>query len=287
MKNSNSEIIPPNLKFSSATSDPICKALLESSISFGELKKLLEEVCSKIAVHYSLYYGGEKPRKGTIIEVIANSPCLACITKKLSGQSVASDVDSLYKECHRLAVSVLVEELYHLLNKIGYKVLISTEAELEYGKADVLITVTNYGLNLKDKTKELLVEVKTGNSLSLSQLFRYLLDSRSDAIVVWRVRKRQILAFNAQIIEPLLMEFTRMICLRGIRLLLSSQLQPCKHVKQSNYLPTQEELQEMFQDFSEAVIETLPHVVETIFRELGVASSKDGGRNHAKQEGVQ
>jgi hypothetical protein len=77
----------------------------------------------------------------------------------------------LYKECHRLAVNVLVEELYRLLNTMGYKVLISAEAELEYGKADILITVTNYGLNLKGETRELLIEVKTGNSVSLTQIF--------------------------------------------------------------------------------------------------------------------
>jgi hypothetical protein len=251
------------------------------------LRETLDQICSQIAQRFNLYSIDGRTRKSTIVDVIARFTCLSCINERLSDQNVSNDVDALYKECHRLAVNALVEELYFLLNQTGYKVLISTEEKLDYGKADILITVTNYGLNLKGKTKELLIEVKTGNSLSLSQLFRYLLNSRSDTIIVWRVRKRQVLTFNAQIIEPLLTEFTKMICLRGIRLLLSPQLQSCKHTKQSNYLPTQEELQEMFQDFSEAVIETLPHVVERILRELDVASSKDGGRNHAKQEGVQ
>jgi len=258
-----------------------------NSSNILRFENLLNNVCLSLAVRFNLYDLNNKPHKATIVDALAKSSCLMCIAENLSNKTRVNNVDTLYKECHRLAVSVLVEELYYLLNKTGFKVAVSTEADLEYGKADILITVTNYGLNLKGKTRDLLIEVKTGNSLSLSQLFRYLLDSRSDTIVVWRVRKRQVLAFNAKIIEPLLTEFTRMICLRGIRLLLSSQLQPCKHVKQSNYLPTQEELQEMFQDFSEAVIETLPRVVETILRELGVASSKDGGRNHAKQEGVQ
>jgi len=276
LRNSTSEIIPPNLKFSSATSDPICKALLESSISFGELKKLFEEVCSKIAVHYNLYYENGKPRKSTIIEVIAKSPCLACITKKLSSQSVASDVDALYKECHRLAVNVLVEELCYLLNRMGYKVLISTEAELDYGKADILITVTNYGLNLKGKTRDLLIEVKTGNSLSLIQIFRYLWDSRSNAIVVWRVRKHQVLTFDSQKIEPLLAESIRMICLRGIRLLSSPQIQSCQHLTRSPYQPTATELERMFQDFAKATIETLPSVLNTILEQLDINETGEG-----------
>jgi hypothetical protein len=252
------------------------------NLDSSQLKNFLNEICLDLAVRFNLYDLNSKPSNATIVDALAKSSCLICIAENLSNKKRVNNVDTLYRECHRLAVNVLVEELYYTLDQMGYKVAVSTEADLEYGKADVLITVTNYGLNLKDKTKELLVEVKTGNSLSLSQLFRYLLDSKSGAIVVWRVRKRQVLAFNAQIIKPLLTEFTRMICLRGIRLLLSPQLQPCQHVKQSNYLPTQHELQEMFKDFSEALIETLPYAIETILRELDVASSKDTGRNQVE-----
>jgi hypothetical protein len=222
---------------------------------------------------FNLYNIDGTARKSTVVDVIARFTCLSCISERLSHQNVSNDVDSLYKECHRLAVNALVEELHYLLNQMGYKVAVSTEEELEYGKADILITVTNYGLNLKGMTKELLVEVKTGNSLSLSQLFRYLLDARSDTIVVWRVRKRQVLVFNAQNIKPLLTEFTRIICLRGVRFLSSPQLQQCQHVKQSNYLPTQEELQKMFEDFAEALVETLPNALKIIIEKLDIKNS--------------
>lgn len=254
---------------------------------FENLRALLDHICQLIAKRFNLFDKNGNPLRAKIIDIITKFSCQACIINEFSMQRMPSNVDALYKECHHLAVSIIAEELYYFLNQMGYRVLISTEPKLGYGKADILITVTNYGLNLKGKSKELLVEVKTGNSLSLSQLFRYLLEARSDTLVLWRVRKRQVLTFNAQIIKPLLTEFIRMICLRGARLLLSTQLQPCQHVKQSNYVPTQERLQEMFQDFSEAVIETLPHVVETILRELGAASSKDRERNHADQKRVQ
>jgi len=242
---------------------------------FENFRNLLNQTCDRIAQSFDLYTSSRKPRKAAIIDAIVESACLGCVAKKLSEQTAAKDVDALYKECHRLAVNALVEELYVLLNQTGYKVLISTEAKLEYGKADILITVTNYGLNLKGKTKEILIEVKTGNSISLSQLFRYLLDSRSDTIVVWRIRKRQVLVFNAQNIKPLLTEFTRIICLRGVRLLSSPQLQQCQHVKQSNYLPTQEELQKMFKDFAEALVETLPNALETIITNLEIRTSNN------------
>jgi len=237
-------------------------------VNFDNLQNQLDQICSQVAQRFTLYNRNGKPRKSTLIDVVAKSSCLSCITERLSNQAIPNEVDALYKECHSFAVNIIVEELYYLLDQMGYKVEVSTEEELEYGKADILITVTNYGLNLKGKTKELLVEVKTGISLSLSQLFRYLFDARSDTIVVWRVRKRQVLVFNAQNIKPLLTEFTRMICLRGIRLLSSPQLQPCQHLKQSNYLPTQEELQKMFKDFAEALVETLPNALKIIIENL-------------------
>jgi hypothetical protein len=234
------------------------------------LRETLDQICSQIAQRFNLYNTDGRTRKSTIIDVIARFTCLSCINERLSDQNVTNDVDALYKECHRLAVNVLVEELYYLLNRMGYKVLISTEAELDYGKADILITVTNYGLNLKGKTRDLLIEVKTGNSLSLIQIFRYLWDSRSNAIVVWRVRKHQVLTFDSQKIEPLLAESIRMICLRGIRLLSSPQIQSCQHLTRSPYQPTATELERMFQDFAKATIETLPSVLNTILEQLDI-----------------
>lgn len=246
-----------------------------NSLDFEELENLFAEICSCIACSYNLCDSDGKARKAIIIDTIAKSTCLACIIKKLSGQIVANDVDRFYMECHTFAVNILVEELYDLLRGIGYKVMISTEAKREYGKADIIITITDYSINLKCGAKELLVEVKTGNSISLSQLFRYLLDRKSGAIVVWRVRKRQVLVFNAQKIKPLLMEFMRVICLRGIRLLSSPRPQPCQHGNQSNYQPTAKELERMFLDYSEAITETLPYALQTILEELDINKTRE------------
>lgn len=243
------------------------------SVSFEDLRILLDQVCSQVAQRFSLYSSSGKPRKAIILAVIAKSACIACIAKKLSPQTKANHVDAIYLECHRLAINVLVEELHNLLEALGYNVRISTETELEYGKADVTITITNYGINLRCNASELLVEVKTGRSISLCQLFRYLISKRGNTIVVWRVRRRQILVFDTEDIKPLLMEFMRMICLRGNRLLSSPQL-TCQHTQRPDYQPTQEALQEMFQDFAEALIETLPNILEAITERLGIDNSQ-------------
>lgn len=236
---------------------------------FGALKKSLDQVCLQIARRFNLYNSKGKPCKATILSVMAESACLACISGRLSTQTSSNCVDALYTEVHRLAVNVLVEEIHNRLQGAGYNVTISTETPLEYGKADVTIEVANYGVNLKCKTKEILVEVKTGSSLSLCQLFRYLLEKRNSTIVVWRIRKRQILIFNAEDIELLLIEYMRMIYLRGARLL-SSTHSVCQHIRQTNYSPTQEVLQKMFQDFAEALTETLPSILEILTKRLGI-----------------
>jgi len=207
--------------------------------------------------------------------VIAKSACLACIAKKLSAKPTGNHVDALYIEVHRLAVNVLVEELCNFLKGMGYSVIISTEAELEYGKADIVVTITRYGVSLKSHEKELMVEVKTGKSLSLSQLFRYLLQDSNSTIVVWRIRNRQILFFTAQEIRPLLIEFVKMIYLRAERLLSSPIPTTCQHTQHFGYRPSQEELQEMFQDFAGALMETLPYVLETIAEKLAVQNSEE------------
>jgi len=211
------------------------------------------------------------PRRATIIEALARYPCLTCVVEKLSEKTVKNEaVDPFYKECHRLAVNILVEELFYLLTRMGYKIAISTEMDLDYGKVDILINLTNYGLSLKNATKRLIIEVKTGNSISFSQIFRYLLDSKCNTIIVWRIRKRQVLVFNAQKLKPLLAEFVRMICLRAERLLSSEQIPSCQHVKNVSYQPSQEELQQAFEDFSEALVETLPTVLDIILKQLGI-----------------
>jgi hypothetical protein len=238
--------------------------------SFEKLRTLLDQICSRIADRFSLYNSNGKPRKSTIVDVLANSTCILCIARKLSGQVTTNNVDALYRECHRLAINMLVEELYNLLSRLGYTVEVTSETTIEYGKVDVIITITNYGINLRSNTKELMVEVKTGVSLSLSQLFRYLLDKRGSTIVVWRVRRRQVLVFNVQDFEPLLIEFMKMCIMRGKRLLSTQQPPPCQHTIPLNWQPTQEKLQSMLQDFAKAVTETLPYVLKAILERLDI-----------------
>lgn len=239
------------------------------AISIIGIQTLMDNVCHELAKRFNLYGSNGKPRKADAIETLANSACLTCLRQKFLGKQPLNSVDSFYKECHKLAVNVLVERLYWLFSKLGYNVEILTEAELGFGNADIVMKVSKLRLSLKHKAKVIIIEVKTGNSLSFSQLFRYMLSGESDSIIVWRIRKRQILIFNAECLKPLLAEFATMVYLRAKRLL-STPPTACTHKPTESHQPTQKELQNTLKEFGQGLVETLPYVIVAVLKELGL-----------------
>jgi hypothetical protein len=238
--------------------------------SYDELRNDLESVCSKIASRFSLYDKGGRPRKAAILDIVAGSTCVSCIQRRLSGTASTSRIDGIYTEVHRLAINVLIEELYDKFNDMGYSVSILSEAKTQYGKVDVLIKPTNFGVTLQYGTNELMVEVKTGVSMSIPQIFRYLLGKENQIVILWRIRNRQVLLFDGELLTPLLKRFMKTCILRGRRLLAAPEQTSCKHSGPTDWSPTQGELQEMFEDFAVAIVETLPFVVKAALKKLGV-----------------
>jgi hypothetical protein len=227
-----------------------------------EMLSLLDYVCSQIADRYELFSKGQ-PRKATIIEVLARNACIACIDKALRAKSFQR-IDNMYSELHQLACSLLIEELYTQLVKIGHTVAITTDENLKYGKIDVFIVPSNYGLSLHSSHMEIAVEVKTGFSLSVPQLLRYLLDNNRRSLILWRIRNQQLLFLEATEIESLLIQFAKMIIARGERLLEDPE-PDCSHMTEpKSWSPNSQQLQETFSDFSKGIIKTLPSVVEAV-----------------------
>jgi len=238
--------------------------------SYDELRDALEEVCSEIAAKFDFYDKGGRPRKAAILDIIASSTCVSCLSRRFSETANPTRIDGFYTEAHRLAVSILVEELYDKLSSEGYSVSILNEAETKYGKVDVLLKPTNFGIALQYGTNELAIEVKTGVSMSIPQVFRYLLDKENHTVILWRIRPRQILSFDGEHLNPLLKRFMKTAILRGRRLLTASEHTACKHPAPTNWSPVQTELQEMLDDFSVGIMQTLPLVTKTAFEKLGV-----------------
>jgi len=238
--------------------------------SYEELKESLDHVCIEIASKFGLQNSNNRPRKAAIIDCIASSTCVGCIAKQLFDKSSHQRIDGIYLECHRLAVGTLIEELHDQFSSMGYSVLIRSEVETQYGKVDVLIKPTNYGVRLRYGLNELIVEVKTGLSVSFPQIFRYLLDKEDQTLILWRIRNRQVLVFDGDHLKPILVRFMRNCILRGKRLLKTEEAD-CNHPTKSNcWLPDQQAVQDMLEDFAKALVETLPHVVGKIFEMLKI-----------------
>ena len=198
-----------------------------------------------------------------IIEVLARNTCIACVDKELRTKSFQR-IDNMYTELHQLACSMLVEELYDQLVKNGHTVTITTEENIKYGKIDVFIIPSNFGLCLHSNRVEIAVEIKTGFSLSLPQLLRYGIDNDHRSLLLWRIRNKQVLLFEGNEFRQLIGQFVKMTISRADRLLEAPELN-CKHsTQQKSWSPNSQQLQETFSDFSNGVIKSLPSVVEAV-----------------------
>jgi hypothetical protein len=230
--------------------------------SSREIVATIDYICAQIADRYDLFSKG-LPRKATILEILARTSCISCIDKQFRNK-IYHRIDAFYSEIHQVACGMLVEELYSSLVRNGHSVAISTEENVHFGKVDVFIIPTNYGLNLHSKKIEIAVEVKGGYSLSLPQIFRYLLDNENRSLILWRIRNQQVINFRGSEIRDLLANFARMIVFRADRLLSNPEMS-CHHAHEtSNWLPTQQQLQEAFSNFSNGIVKTLPTVLEAI-----------------------
>jgi hypothetical protein len=230
---------------------------------YDRFRERFDEACYKMAENYELFYSDSKPRKARIIEIVAKTTCMPCTDRMLREKSV-NRIDNFYAECHSLACNILVEELQTRLTEQGYSVLVTDEKKLEYGKVDILIVPNGHGVDLHFNKKEVGIEVKTGVSLSLPQVFRYMLDNTERTLILWRIRNQQILLFEGTKLRPLLTQFMMMIISKAERLLSNPEMS-CNHPRESKkWSPSQQQLQEAFSDFADGIIKTLPCVIKTV-----------------------
>jgi len=240
----------------------------ERDLHFADLKDSLDRVCSEIATRFNRRLSNGEPHTVAIIDTLASSPCIGCILKRLN-QRHRPDIDAVYLENHRLAVGVLVEQLRRFLSEMSYDALVLTEARSKHSTVDVLIVPTYHGVNLQHGENSIVIEVKTGNSLSYSQLFRSLLDTPNATVVLWRIRRHQVAVIRKESLQPLLLAFMRMCILRGKRVLAEAKPVECYHfATPRSFMLSSVELERLLRDFSEALVDTLPVVLETVLREI-------------------
>lgn len=117
--------------------------------------------------------------------------------------------------------------------------------------------------------REVMIEVKTGESISLTQILRYLMSRPNSTVVIWRIANKQVLTFDIKDIVTLASFFERMVILRGERLLAyGDNVEDCGHACQSGYKPTSDAMMMAVNRLSSNIIETMPDVLEETMRIL-------------------
>jgi len=227
------------------------------------LKAELDKICEEIAAQYNLVDRNGRAKKALIIDALVNNPCLSCALKELLHTS-NDEVDALYRENHSLALNILVEALRYRLSLEGLSAIVEGELPGEYGRVDVLIKIVRQGVLIRLRDLVIIVELKTGLSMSLTQLFRYALEYSHSLIVVWRVRVRQLFTLDMAKHGRILLAYIFTIVNRG-RALLDGKFMECKHGGDKGTRNSRiEDPQQVLDEFLEALADTLPEATAKI-----------------------
>jgi len=234
---------------------------------FDHYKLQIDKACSDLACKFDLYDSWGRPRNAFIIKTLMKYTCAGCIAKVFKQSCLRMDVDAIYKENHRLAVNILTERLQHHLRLNGFNIMVKDEVKGEYGRIDVLVRPISCGVLVKSRGTEIIMEVKTGKSLSYGQIFRYLLERPNAILIVWRVKMRQIITINRGIKMHLIPALAEMLIYRSARLLGEGK-PSCRHNPLDEKIYIVRNPQETISDFLSALLETLPKITEMVLEHL-------------------
>lgn len=232
------------------------------------LKSCLDEVCKKIAEKYQLYDQRRRAREAFILDALMRFDCYGCIVNTLTEMPGNDKIDAIYSQNHALATNLLVETLRYYLNVNGLPVSVISELEGGFGRIDVAVIPTRTGVILELDGEVIIIEIKTGESFSYSQLLRYMLEKPAAILVLWRVTEDQVIVLKGEELRRLLIFYAMAALHRGLSILKGIDA-TCNHNKAHGKAPVKNP-QEVVDKFLKALQDGLPKVVETVFKLLGV-----------------
>ena len=230
------------------------------------LKDSLDDVCCRLADKFGLYDRAGRSRKAFIIDSLFRFSCPGCLWKVFTRMRAGSpSVDALYMEMHRFAVNILTGVLAQALD--GGMINVCCEDVHEFGRVDVVVKQSQFGAMVEANGACIVVEVKTGRSISFAQLFRYLLQHRDATLVVWRVPMRQVFALRGESLRALLCLYVSSAVARALRLL-EDEHATCNHNISDGWASTVSEPQRLLDEFFDGLVKGLPRVVSVVFENL-------------------
>ncbi|MCS4538543.1 MAG: hypothetical protein HYY67_06790 [Thaumarchaeota archaeon] len=175
------------------TSTPSYRSLL------NEYKQMVESIASAFS-------SSEKPSPARIMSLLSSHSCDLYVKHALATKSDYSNnkSDNYFLEKHEYALRKLVERLKTELLKHGMSFHVYTEADSEVGHFDVLIKTNGSTVELEMPKGRVVIEMKTGFSINLSQLERYLLDTPT--LILCRILPGHVMCIRAEDYSELLTE---------------------------------------------------------------------------------
>jgi hypothetical protein len=157
------------------------------------LKDSLFEECNRIGATYNIRLPSGEPKLSAVLAVITSSPNVCCLAKTLRYKT-RTYIDPYYSARHRIAIDIILEALYERLMALHYLQRVGTEVPTNVGRLDILLEPSSHGVEVCLRNYRIGVELKTGLSLDLAQIFRYALDV--DSLILVRIRTRQVIAIR-------------------------------------------------------------------------------------------
>ena len=249
-----------------------------SDVSETYKDKLLK-LCRQIAEVLDLRDSHGNLRVKTILSVLSAEDCLGCAYRRLAsikngnGNDVA---DSIYRENHRYVLRTVCRRLCSLFRRNGFSVNVSVEEEMACSTPDLVVTIVPNGHNIEVKINgelTFLIEVKTGEGLSYSQLVRQLADKPEATLILLRIKDQTC---KARVLHP--QELTQFIeselenltfkAEELLKILKAGKVPTCNH-KQNNSRPQppadlEGTLKELARDTEEAVKQLEVRVLEEL-----------------------
>jgi len=146
--------------------------------------------------------GASKPKIQKIVgETVCERYAWALIT---GARRMQRAFDPYYSQKHELAKHKLIQRLCGELQKAGKRIAVMNEAATDFGRFDVLIIESNPVKILSHPSSEIVVEIKTGLSLNLAQIERYLSSGRM--VVLVRFSTEQVATLRPSDYQQFLVE---------------------------------------------------------------------------------
>jgi hypothetical protein len=230
-------------------------------------------------------HGVSKARLG---QLLLDEPCEKRIHDVLQKhlREPAQYFDQIYREKHDLAESKLIERLKNALTSVG-TVIVSKELRKNLGTYDILISRGNPLKIIPKVGSQVIVEMKTGLSLSLTQLERYF--EPGAVLFVIRIATQQVIRLEASRYEKMLSASTLDLAEKLKRILKHNAIivpglhcsgcpvQDCQYYAPYTspaILRTPRDIQGELDQFLRNLYPTIESAVKQIVRELGNSNNR-------------